>query len=322
MIIQGSRNYIEAEFDNENEIEDVVINNSEYFFGPSSIFLPKKLIKTRDGFGTIPDGFALDLSSRRWYVVEVELLHHSVWNHIAPQIAKQLVAMRSPESRQVLEEIVIQMIGENSVVEEKFREENIPDIDIRKVVGSILKKDPIVGMPIDKISQDLRDWAETLKNDIKLWLVKKYIEFDNTENTAYEIPEEYRPIIDTTTDEETSESGFTTYDVSVSDLIEEHMLEVGEELIMTYKPRGGKKRRYEAEIADDGSLIVLGKKIKSPSYAALVGIQDAGSDRQTVNGWTSWKTADGRTLSELREEYLEKKDREVEQAAAAELQQD
>jgi hypothetical protein len=33
-------------------------------------------------------------------------------------------------------------------------------------------------------------------------------------------------------------------------------------------------------------------------------LQDAGSDRNTVNGWTSWKTADGETLAELRDKFI------------------
>jgi hypothetical protein len=39
----------------------ILIDNYEYIFGPSSIYLPKGLILTPDGFGTIPDGFAFDL---------------------------------------------------------------------------------------------------------------------------------------------------------------------------------------------------------------------------------------------------------------------
>jgi hypothetical protein len=40
--------------------------------------------------------------------------------------------------------------------------------------------------------------------------------------------------------------------------------------------------------------------------AAIAGIQDAGSERKTVNGWTSWKTADGILLYELREDFINK----------------
>jgi hypothetical protein len=49
---------------------------------------------------------------------------------------------------------------------------------------------------------------------------------------------------------------------------------------------------------------VLGKTFSAPSYAALAGIHDAGSERQTVNGWTSWKNSTGKTLAELREQLL------------------
>jgi hypothetical protein len=35
-------------------------------------------------------------------------------------------------------------------------------------------------------------------------------------------------------------------------------------------------------------------------------MQDAGSDRKTVNGWTFWKTKDGKTLADLRELYISK----------------
>lgn len=317
MIIQGDKKFIEAEFDNEQEIEDVVIENAEYFFGSSSIFLPKKLIKTRDGFGTIPDGFAIDLASRTWYVVEVELVHHSVWSHIAPQVAKQMIAVATPESRQILEEIVIQMFTESEDVKEKFKEEKIKEIDIRKVLGEILSKSPVIGMPIDKISQDLKDWAGTLRNDVRLWLVRKYIEFGVPENVAYEIPEEYRPVLDTIEEKDKPKSGIAYYDVSLADLLEAGLLSVGDELVMNYKPRGGNQKKYKAVITEDGSMIVLDKKFKSPSYAALLGIQDSGSDRKTVNGWTSWKNRNGKLLTDLRSEYLKQKENEAERAASA-----
>ncbi|MCD6175001.1 MAG: hypothetical protein J7K65_04435 [Planctomycetes bacterium] len=312
MIIQGNKKFIEAEFENEQEIEDVVIENAEYFFGASSIFLPKKLIKTKDGFGTIPDGFAIDLASRNWYVIEVELVHHSVWSHIAPQVAKQMIAVATPESRQILEEMVIQMFTESDDIKDKFKEEKIEEIDVRKVIRDILGNSPVIGMPIDKISRDLKEWAETLRNDVKLWLVKKYVEFGIPENIAYEIPEEYRPVLDTIEEKNEPKSGITYYDVSLADLIEADLLNEGDELVMDYKPRGGSHKKYRAIVTENGNLNVLGKKFKSPSYAAIFGINDAGSNRKTVNGWTSWKNRNGKLLSDLRSDYLKQKESEVE----------
>ncbi len=316
MIVMNEKKFIEAEFDNEQEIENVVIENAEYFFGSSSIFIPKTLIRTRDGFGTVPDGFSIDLASRSWYVVEVELVHHSVWSHIAPQVSKQIIAVTTPESRQIIEDIVIQTFNESDDVKEKFREEKIKEIDIRRVLGEILSRSPIVGIPIDRISQDLKEWATTLRNDVRLWLVRKFIEFGVPENVAYEIPEEYRPILDTTEEKSKPKSGIDSYDVSLADLLDAGLLAVGDELVMRYRPRGGNQRKYKAVVTEDGSLEVLGRKFKSPTYAALLGIQDAGSDRKTVNGWTSWRNSEGKLLADLRAEYLKLKENEAEQAAS------
>lgn len=318
MIIFENRKLIEAKFDSEKEIEDVVIANSEHFFGPSSILIPKKLIRTKDGFGTIPDGFAIDLASRIWYVVEAELAQHSVWTHIAPQVTKQLIAVSRPETRQLLVEMLVEMITEDDLIKEKFAEEGIKEIDIRKVLGDILESSPIIGMPIDSVSSDLADWAETLKNDVRLWIVKKYVEFGSPEVIAYDIPEEYRPVLDTSKRDMEPRSGITVYDVSITDLLESGLLNVGDTLLMNYKPRGGTPKTYRATIEEDGSLMLLDKKFSSSSYAALYGIQDAGSERTTVNGWTSWKTKKGKYLADLRSEYMEMKEREAQKAGESE----
>jgi len=317
MIILEDKKLIEAKFTDEQEVEDLVMANSEHFFGPSSIFVSKKKIKTKDGFGTIPDGFAVDLSTRIWYIVEAELSHHNVWTHIAPQVTKQLLAAGRPETRQLLTEILVEMVTGDSNTKEKFDDESIKEIDIRKVLGEIFEKAPIIGMPIDTVTNDLRDWAATLKNDVKLWIVRKYIQFGDPKTVAYDIPEEYRPVFDTTDRESQPKSGINTYDVSITDLVEEGILLAGTELTMSYKPRGGKQQTFTAKLGSDGSLNVFDQNFPSPSYAAIFCIQKAGSDRTTVNGWTSWKTPDGKFLSELRADYLEKKEKDAEQAAAA-----
>ena len=51
-----------------------------------------------------------------------------------------MIAVATPESRQVLEEIVIEMYTTSEDVKEKFQEEKIKEINIRKVLGEILSK--------------------------------------------------------------------------------------------------------------------------------------------------------------------------------------
>ncbi|MBA4186936.1 MAG: hypothetical protein C0467_02855 [Planctomycetaceae bacterium] len=309
MLILDDRKFIEAAFNSEDELERVVIANSEYLFGPSSLYFPKTLIKTKDGFGTIPDGFVVDLAARRWFIVEAELAKHSVWSHIAPQVAKQIIAAMNPASRQLLTDLIVEKVREDASAMEKFADEEIEVIDIRRVLGEILEDNPIVGMPIDAISTDLREWASTLKVSVKLWIVRKHVEFGHPEQVLYEIPEEFRPALDTEEDDPNSDLK-ARYDVTISDLLLGGQLHSGQKLVMNWKPRNGDKRVFEGLVRDGGEIEVLGKLFTSPSYAAVYAFQSAGSTRSTENGWVKWRTEGGVLLSTLREQYLQSHDGE------------
>src|SRR6516164_6940616 len=110
MIIQGNQKFINVPFESEEDLEKVVQDNAELLFGSDSIYLPKAMIRTADGAGTVPDGFVVDLVERQWFIVEAELAAHGVWDHIAPQITKQISAARQPASRLLLTELVVNRI--------------------------------------------------------------------------------------------------------------------------------------------------------------------------------------------------------------------
>jgi hypothetical protein len=208
-------------------------------------------------------------------------------------------------SKQLLTELAVEKLREEPALEEKFTELGIDRIDIRRVLAEILDQRPVIGMPIDAVSKDLQEWATTLKNEVKLWVVKKYVEFGQAQNVLYEVPEEYRPVLDTQDDAVTQVGELTRYEVELTDLISAGLLCVGDQLLMIYGPKNEPRKTYEGTVQDNGAISLLGHSFGSPSYAALYGIQSAGSERKTVNGWTSWKTAtSGRTLAELREQYL------------------
>ena len=309
MLIFKDTKFIKSPFNDEAELEQVIIDNYEYLFGPTSFYLPKKKIKTADGIGTIPDGFAIDIGQRKWYLVEAELMHHSVWNHIAPQVTKQLLASQQQITRRTLVDLSVKQYQEDSYTKEKFDDLNIHAINVRQVIGDILETEPIIGVPIDGVTNDLKDWARTLRYKVKLWIVNKFVELNNPLNVVFEFPEEFKPELDTEEESKPQKlnTEITKYDVKISDLIETSLLNISDKIAMTYKPRNGQQKKYEATVLEDGSLELLGQTFSSPSYAALACIQNAGSDRKTVNGWTSWKTSKNKTLAELRDQFMNTK---------------
>ncbi len=203
MLISGKSKFVNSPFTSEDELKKMVIENADYFFGPSSFCLSRELISNKDGFEVFTDGFAVDIANKQWFIVNVALAKHDVWSHIVPQVVKQLVAADQSTTKQLLIGLIIQQLREDNNIMKKFNDEGYGNEDegvflneVRDVLGEIFGKSPIIGMPIDSISNDLRGWTKTLKSNVKLCIVKQYVDSENSENIIYEIPEEYHPELD------------------------------------------------------------------------------------------------------------------------------
>ncbi len=198
MLIYGKNKFDKSPFTSEDELKKMVIENADYFFGPSSFCLSRDLISNKDGFEVFTDGFAVDIANRQWFIVNSSLAGHNVWNQIVPQVVKQLVAADQSTTKQLIIELIIQQLREDNGIMKKFNDEGYGKEDegvfineVRGVLGEIFEKPPVIGMPIDSISNDLKNWAGTLKSNVKMCIIEKYSENGNPENIIYEIPEEY-----------------------------------------------------------------------------------------------------------------------------------
>ena len=171
MLINDKELYISTPFDNEDEIENVVTKYAEYLFGSNIIYLAQTRIKTIGGKGTIPDAIVIDFEKEEWYVVEAERAIHGTWDHIAPQVSKQLAAVESSETRDLILQIALKEIKNNKELKNLFLEIGIDELEIHGKLQKILKKRPTIAIPIDAFPTDLRDWAQTLKNTVKIWIL-------------------------------------------------------------------------------------------------------------------------------------------------------
>ena len=152
-------------------------------------------------------------------MVENELLGHGVWAHIAPQVAKQIVASIQSSTRATLEQVLVDLYLADNSVRVEFDEHGIQQIDVRSVVNSILSQQPVVAIPVDVISRDLRLWAEQQRAEVRLWEIRKLVGFDNPTQIACEMPDDFAPSVDTTPEGE-GKSKYTVYDVTLAGLID------------------------------------------------------------------------------------------------------
>ncbi|WP_461246182.1 hypothetical protein [Treponema sp. R6D11] len=282
--------YSKMEFVDEDEIENVVINNFKLLFGDYSILLDKNLISTNSGKGSIPDGIIINFQENKWYILEVERGIHGTWEHIAPQISKQITAMENIDTKIKIAENCIKKINKNTAFKDLLNEIDIEEINIHGTINKILKLPPIVALPIDFIPNDLKDWSKTLKVEVIVWLVEKYVDING--NVLFSIPEkEIEPEIDSSDDNEK-----ITGDI-LSQVINKGLLTIGQELYFEYGPKGKTKTKFIGIVRKNG--IEVDGEISSVSVSSLRCIQKISPSRTTSNGWVVWKTKDGKLINEL-----------------------
>jgi hypothetical protein len=90
MLWTPDKQYLNDPFENEPQLETAILEVSDVLFGPNRIYLDvKKLIGGKGKTKNIPDGYLIDLTSKkepRLFVVENELASHDPLNHVAVQI--------------------------------------------------------------------------------------------------------------------------------------------------------------------------------------------------------------------------------------------
>ncbi len=205
MLVSGKNKFKTSPFTTEDELKKLVVDNPDYFFGTNSFCITEELFSDKEGFEAITDGFAIDIANKQWFIVNSTLLaNNAVWSHIAPQVARQLVFAEQTTTKQVLIDIIGKKIKEDKEIMKKFSYEGYGEgingvyLDkINETMTEVFDKEPLIGMPIDSVSTDLKNWAKTLKASVKLCIVKKYVENENPENVIYEIPDESAPATNT-----------------------------------------------------------------------------------------------------------------------------
>lgn len=113
MLVAVSDQFSRAAFSNEAELEYVVQQYADLLFGANIIYLPQTRIATIGGRGTVPDAIVIDIENGLWYVVEAELAHHGTWEHIAPQVSRQLAAVGAPNTLEVLLQLALSVAGKD-----------------------------------------------------------------------------------------------------------------------------------------------------------------------------------------------------------------
>lgn len=301
LLTKDYRTYFKVAFDSEEEIERVILENVGLLFGDYSLLLSKSKLQTYGGKGSIPDGVLIDFDSKQWYIIEVERGAHGTWQHIAPQVSKQLTAITNEETKAKLITQAFDAISELKALRDLLAEIDIPEMHIHKELQTILAKSPILALPIDEIPDDLEDYLGTLKVEFKLWTIEKYI--NDKGEIVYSVPDFTEAKGGPGGNETDSPDLQPRQGNLINRVVQAGILNVGDPVYMDYGPKGKQKTHFTGIIRDSG--IELDGKVYSASIAALRCIQSVSPSRTSSNGWVTWKTKDGALINDAYKKLLE-----------------
>ncbi len=213
----------EQQFSNEKEIEKIVIENSELFFGQSSLFIDaKKKIDTKSLGSSIPDGFLFDLSdieNPEFYLVEIEWYKHDFYNHIFPQITKFFSFYKNSQSISELIEKIFSIINSNSQLKRKLKS-IIKDQEVYKFIKDTLENSQNILLILDADKEELPEIMETYTDTwgsiVKVLILKQ---FKHKDEIVYSLVPDFNDIpytdAETPTTKQTTKTFYLTEEEKV-----------------------------------------------------------------------------------------------------------
>lgn len=131
----------------ENEFEKLLIDNARHF-APNYYVCPFKILVQSDEGGAKADLAFVDQHYRGWFVVEVELGHHSFAGHVLPQVRRLKSGVYGPDH-------ALHMLGRN------------PSLNQQRLLDMVKGQQPKI---VVLVNQYQPDWADDLARiDVQLF---------------------------------------------------------------------------------------------------------------------------------------------------------
>ncbi len=187
-ILSGKKEFILTSFQNEAELEKVVVKNYLKIFGENSFYfdIKKGIRHKKGGLLTIPDGYLIKFEPKPTLViVENELSTHEAVNHIGIQLMKFKSALSTEASKYSVKKFLTQYLKDNPNKEKKLKTllSNTSNKDLSTLFDEIILDKKIeYAVLIDETTKEL----EMVLNqfDPEIIVIKK---FQNKNKVIYHI---------------------------------------------------------------------------------------------------------------------------------------
>jgi len=172
LLLKDSVRYLPYEYVDEKELEQMVLEHYKEIFGINTLYFDPQTMKTETGTATRSDGIIIPTDNTKWYILEVELASHRVYDLIVPQIMKFNRAYRQPETRKKIANAIFTLIKKDPYKTAVFQTQKIEDT--YKYLNEIIDTPPMIGIVIDQKTPELEAVCKDLKFETRTTEFKTY----------------------------------------------------------------------------------------------------------------------------------------------------
>jgi len=154
---------------NEAVLESAIQSNCQHIFGPDSFYFDiKKMIRSKAGVASIPDGYVIFFTPKpRWAIIEVELASHPVYDHVIPQLSKFNKGIEDSSTRKKLVEILYGVFDEDEVLKARLKQK-IKTGEVYKFISDLVSEQPLIIVAIDQRTEELDEAIDDIKGEVKV----------------------------------------------------------------------------------------------------------------------------------------------------------
>ncbi len=186
LIVDGVRYKPWTPKDEEKEFHPLVKAESKEIFGKDALYFDvKTMLRTASGIGSIPDAYVIDTSRNKWYVVEIELSTHPVYNHIVPQLNKFIKGIENRDVKSQLLDLLYAEINRDPSLR-SFISQKIGDTEVYHYLSKLLLgSNPQIIVVIDEKTIELEEAVENFKVEPDIVEFKTFVKEDDSKTYAY-----------------------------------------------------------------------------------------------------------------------------------------
>jgi len=163
ILIDGVRYHLWTPQNEEKEFHPIIKENHKEIFDQDSVYFDlKPKLSSKAGIAAIPDAYVISLSKPfKWYIVEIELASHPLYEHIVSQLTKFFNGIKNPQSRNEIRDALYSEIRSDKLLR-AYIDEKAGSDETYHFLTRLIQEDPEVVIIIDQATENVREACEAL----------------------------------------------------------------------------------------------------------------------------------------------------------------